>query len=685
MKGFTYIALLALLFVTACGGGGGAGSNPAPTPNPTPNPTPAPSVPNEVVVDTNSSDKIASFSLSLPEAIMQVAHIVLSEVAIQSIVVNSNYQEVLCEGSGNVSVAWNDIDESQNISVTDTLLLTLTNCKNNINEDFIDGTINLEVLTKNDNSINYNAQVNLSSLNEIDNISTEITGEFSLNYDQLEGVESFYITSNNQNLVFEVNGLIEQIQQLTLQKSVDSYFHYNVEYQVQVQSELLNGKLVCQTVEPIKGIINAFPYSMNVECNGANKGSVNLHMFKDENSPETDSYSFESDIIYNVFPSNGSNNQTFQVFSGDIVEGTLFQPIKNNNLPEPLSPSIEALGLPFELGINGLVVNSSKNEAYLYGEISGKSKGALYIVNLNTMEISQSITTDYSINKLTYSNKNNLIYSAGSTRTMPNTPSIYSFQQDDISIQSEISFENGISTPNENQKNSTHYPVKSMSTNNNGDLYFIVEDDFSYFESKHMLIKIANNQVEKSIDLNVNNGANHAIFTLNKEGMLYVDEPVSGFTQKQVTKYDGNLNLQEVKIFPHENLKNRGDSSLIQLVNNNLLYTGNGSIFDWDSGELIADFGYNNTHYLLNINIALEISETSEFQASNQTINIFSLSSYKIISSPIEYGQDIPTLNFSMSYLVDDDYLLVINRTLNENGTCPCQRTLFKIPLNLIY
>ena len=331
------------------------------------------------------------------------------------------------------------------------------------------------------------------------------------------------------------------------------------------------------------------------------------------------------------------------------------------------------------------MVNSSKNEAYLYGEISGKSKGSLYIVNLNTMEISQSITTDYSINKLTYSNKHNLIYSAGSTRTMQNTPSIYSFQQDDISIQSEISFENGISTPNENQKNSTHYPVKSMSTNNNGDLYFIVEDDFSYFESKHMLIKIANNQVEKSIDLNVNNGANHAIFTLNKEGMLYVDEPVSGFTQKQVTKYDGNLNLQEVKIFPHENLKNRGDSSLIQLVNNNLLYTGNGSIFDWDSGELIADFGYNNTHYLLNINIALEISETSEFQASNQTINIFSLSSYKIISSPIEYGQDIPTLNFSMSYLVDDDYLLVINRTLNENGTCPCQRTLFKIPLNLIY
>ncbi len=673
------IISLSFLALTSCGGGGSGNPSP-PVANSPPQPTPASGI---VIVDSNSSNSIASYSISLPEALMQVAQLLLSEVGVQKININENYQAALCSGSGNVNINWTDIDGNQTISVSDKLTLTFSSCNSSTNDDHIDGEITLEVNLKTDESITYNTSVDITSINNVDSINTTITGSFTLMYGQNVNEEHFQIASNNQNLTFVVDGKKEEVLSLDLQKTVDSFYNYSIDYNTEMSSEMLGGSITCTTVESMKGIMHAFPYALKVECAGDANGLVRLHTFLDEGSLETDSYALETDTNYSYIASSGGSEQKFGTFLGDIVEGAMTEAISNFIFPEPPDSTILEFEMPPQHGYIGLVVNQDKNLVYVFGVSTTAGKGQLLVLDLNTMELIEAVQTEYPIYKLTYSNQSNLIYYSGSYN-LPNTPKILTIQQDDLSIQSEISFEAGVNVPEENQTAWTYYSIHKLLANELGELYLIVEDDYSKFTSDFKLIKIKDGQFLNSASL----GMEYAQFAIDESGNIYTDQFLAGYQEKKITKFDANLNLVDSKIFNHPSQKNRGDSNAVKQIINGQMYTGNGYVFDWNNSDPIADFGYYDMYYIPELNIALELDPFSEFSGvidSNQSINTFSLESYKKIGTTIEYDKNMPTLNILNAHLVGNQHMIVFDTVYGSNGTCPCVQTFMKIPLKNMY
>lgn len=668
MNVYTYKNFIILFFtlsITACGGGGSSTEN---TSTPTLPLSTTPEIDyfdTKVPVDSISSDRIASYSVAFPEAFIELSQLFLREILVQEIDENSNVHD--CANGGIAQINWKDNDNSTSLSSGDIVSIKFENCRNLALKANINGTAEVSIIEiKTDEvSMLIDLEVNVAESTSTDLIKVE--GAFDLSYGQPTTSEEYFtFLSDNQNLSFTINEKKETVTYINLEKRFDEFFHYSVNFKMTLVSEELEGYVNCNTTSSIKGIQHAYPYLFNITCNGKNEGYVKVSSVEDLYM-----YVDPVDTIMTYTSSDNVEGPLSGLYSGDLFDSTISEPINKYVLSKSSSSTDSRLML---INPHRMLVNEEKSQVYLTGvstNEAGESFDYLNIIDLDSMSVIQSIETPVRASRITYSNLTNKIYLVGGDGTYNefNKTNIFTFQQDDLSIQSTISYATVASET----------PTKIIATAN-GNIYLTFNShSLPYVPAK--LVKISNDEIIDEKDLGISVGA----VGLDKRGMILLQHYDDAISRPEFSMFE---DLPYEKLFAVKNIKleyNKDASASPAMVKDNLFYTSTGDIFNLDDGSFVKKIAYYTTHYLPELNIAIEVEDNKDPYNDNDYFKIISLDTHSILG--LTTDRDVKRVEFisGSTKLAGNKYLVGIERVKQITGFCPCDKYLVKIPLSNLY
>lgn len=667
-KSFPVLPLSLMVGISACGG---SSSAPKTEPSPPVSSTPVTTLPSApevltemVTIDENTAGLIVPYSVSVPESMLQLADLVVSELELSGQSELTSQSFISCKNGGGTSVDFRDNNADGHFNQGDEIMLAFQNCESASLQSNLNGgaTITLDTMTATASTLE--VDWNITSV-DLERNTVGIQGTTEMHYAFADASESLSVNVDSNGLMLTIDDAYEIYKSLSVTKSMNSQFNYSIAFDFEISSQLLGGVLTCQSDTPMSGVINALPYEMSVACNGAGNGAVTTYMSFD--SPDT--YDPYNDTKISATTSPGAVLEADGFLAAILFEGTVSKPILAFQYARPDIQSLQTMNVDLDNKIFQNIIASPLNDKlYIHGNTVDTNQIFVSEIDVQTMKSTRTAYYDFEDANLTNfeisTNSGDMLVIV--SQNTKNLTKLYAIDPVTLDMREFADFTGVI-----RQDVAAEYNfISSLQQAKNGDVYFIVEDQ-SNFSSTQKLVRLSEGGTADVLELQ--DSHYRAFLYINDSDRLYVSD-IRG-----VSLYDisgGTFDLLETNRFNYDTgavIK----PIVIDFEKDGVFYTNSNYIADWDSEKFEYNgFAGDKVHYFPELDAAIGIR--------NMDINTYSISQNRQLSLVHNNNlTELPYFDIEHHVFVDD-YLVIMQR-LPRTGTEPQEYELIKIPFNWLF
>jgi hypothetical protein len=266
---------LTCLLLVACGGGGNSSSAPQIPVNPPVTPV--------GLISSEKAEVLIAYPISVVESIYQVGQLINPRIKLNLLSVDGSVTNS-CEQSGEYTVSHTDTDDSNNVSPSDTLLLSFSECVPDFTSQALNGTANINVLNTSIEISGYSVNLALSARDAdgVIQLSTE-----SINIETIEDdsfTQTTFRTVQNPFIV-GIEGLQETFSSLDLVYSYSQdTLRYTVDFDFSVNSQIIDLDFRCETTLALSGLVFQLPSDYDFRCVASVNDVISVVKDRGENS-----------------------------------------------------------------------------------------------------------------------------------------------------------------------------------------------------------------------------------------------------------------------------------------------------------------------------------------------------------------------------------------------------------------
>lgn len=664
-KSFSVISVVVAL--SACGGGGGSSSTTPTTPTPSPTTpttpaTPAPSTPTpltqEVNVNVDTAGLIIPYSVSAPESFLQLADLIVSELALSGQSELSSQSFIDCNNGGGASVDFRDNNNDTTYNEGDEVALDFQGCLSTSLMSRFDGTATITLNSVAPGTSELQVNWHGSTSDSLGN-SVAIEGDMQVSYALSDTHEALSVTTQSNEMVLQLENSYEIYESLSVTKTVSSTFNYDIAFDFVVSSELLGGVLTCASDVSMNGILHALPHEMSVVCNGAAGGVVDIDM----SYPDT--YDAYNDADANVTTTAGEALTEESFLIAELLEGSVANPILSFEYQKPEQQYLQTLNLDADnKNFRDIISSNINNTLYVHGITTDESQLYVSEIDADTMDVLRTAYYDFEeayISNFELSRDEETAFLTISQNGR-NRTTLYAIDLATLELSEYADFTDVI----EQDVSVEASLITRLQQAENGDVYFTVADE-RRFTKTQKLVRISNGVLADVHILGTSINPTY-IYLDNKEQLYLTDD--RGLSLYDISQ-DG-FELIETKQFI-ESPTGFVKRIIIDHEKDGVFYSNSDYIADWNSGELTVKDYNGSVRYFPELDAAISVESL--------VIRLYSISQNRQLSFVHNNNlTDLPYFDIARSVFVED--YVVITQRLGRNSDGISEYSLIKIPFN---
>jgi hypothetical protein len=386
------------MLVSGCGGSSDSGQSNPPGPIDGGGPVIVETAP--LNIDQDNYDAVVSYAYSIPESMLEIGQLVAELAEDFSTLQEGSVAEV-CQNGGSQSFIFSDNDNDNTFSQQDRMQIDFSNCSDETLDSVIDGRIDIILQQKSDDITHYLSSVDIAVIDG--DVSFDFSSALNVTVSQTGQTLALRVYDDNGPTLLSILGFEETIESFSVLKTIEAQFNqYEIGFQFDMSSEVLDGRFFCATSVEMKGAVYALPGSYSIDCQGENDFTITAE--------QTTSV---FDAFVNV-PFTDGHRENIYFSQNNYIEGSLMSLINlgsNVNLDFAFADEVEQITFDDIGQVSQIVVDKNNHIAYVAGMVfGGDYEGKLYKVNLSDMSVAETIALAGRVHRMDMSDDGQLLY-----------------------------------------------------------------------------------------------------------------------------------------------------------------------------------------------------------------------------------------------------------------------------------